>query len=345
MNDNLISLFLPVIIAIASVIILLLIRSIAFRVIHRWAENTKTEADDIIISAVRTPSFYWMIAIGLYIGIAVSELSPKYIFYLNKTIHIIVILSVSYAAADLSGRIFRNYVHKSNLPIPTTGLAYGLVKGIIIVIGVLIALGVMGVSVTPLLTALGVGGLAVALALQDTLANLFAGIHILIEKSVRVGDFIRLETGQEGYVEDITWRTTRIKMLPNNMVIIPNNKLSQSVVTNYSLPEKEMAINIQFSVSYDADPERVEVIMTETAKSAAGEVSGLLKEPPPVVRFFPGFGESSMDFTMTCYIREIADKNLVEHELRKRILRRLREEGIEIPFPQRVINFKRNEGG
>ncbi len=344
MNESLISFFLPTIIAVISVIILLLLRSITFRALHRRAYDTKTEVDNIIINAVRTPSFYWMIAIGLYIGIAVSELPQKYVFYLTKTIHIIVILSISYAAADLAGRIFRNYVHKSNLPIPTTGLAYGMVKGVILVIGILIALSVMGVSISPLLTALGVGGLAVALAMQDTLANLFAGIHILVEKSIRVGDFIRLETGQEGYVEDITWRTTRIRMLQNNMVIIPNNKLSQSVVTNYSLPEKDLAINIQFSVGYNADPDRVEAIITDTAKSAAGEISGLLKEPAPVVRFTPGFGESTMDFTLNCHIREIADKNIAEHELRKGILKRLREEGIEIPFPQRVIHLRKEDG-
>lgn len=343
MNDNLTSFFLPTIIAVISVAVLLVIRGIAFRVIHRWAYRTGTEADDMIINAVRTPSFYWMIAIGLYIGIEVSDLSPKYVLYLTKTIHLIVILSISYAAADLSGRIFRNYVHKSNLPIPTTGLAYGLVKGTIIVIGILFALGVFGVSITPLLTALGVGGLAVALALQDSLSNLFAGIHLLVEKSVRVGDFIKLETGQEGYVEDITWRTTRIKMQPDNMVIIPNNKLSQSVVTNYSLPEKEMSINIVFHVSYDADPEKVETLIVETARSAADEISGLLREPPPIV-FIPGFGENSMDFTLNCRIRDISDRIAVGHGLRKRILKKFREEGIEIPFPQRVLHFK-NTGG
>ena len=343
MNDNLISFFLPTIIAVLSVVILLLIRGITFRVIHRWAYRTKTEADDIIISAVSTPSFYWMIAIGLYIGVAVSDLPPKYVFYLTKTIHIILILSVSYAAADLSGRIFRNYVHKSNLPIPTTGLAYGLVKGTILVIGILIALGVLGISITPLLTALGVGGLAVALALQDTLANLFAGIHILVEKSIRVGDFIRLESGQEGYVEDITWRTTRIRMLPNNMVIIPNNKLSQSVVTNYYLPQKSMAISIPFSVSYDNDPEKIEKVVSEIAKTAAGEVPGLLEEPSPLVRLVPGFGESSLNFTLNCNIEEITHRHPVEHELRKRIFKRFREEGIVIPFPQRVVHLKKEE--
>jgi small-conductance mechanosensitive channel len=251
-----------------------------------------------------------------------------------------VILSITIAAANLSGKIFRNYIQKSNLPIPTTGLAYGILKGSILIIGFLIILSVLGVSITPLITALGVGGLAVALALQDTLANLFAGIHILVEKAIRVGDFIKLETGQEGYVEDITWRTTRIRMLPNNIVVIPNSKLSQSVVTNYYLPEKRMSLLISIGVSYSSDPDRVETILVEEAKKAVGEIPGLLGDPEPFVRFIPGFGDSSLDFTLICQVQEFVDQYLAQHELRKRIFNRFKKEGIEIPFPHRTVYIR-----
>lgn len=331
----------PSLIATVSVLGLFIMRAITFRILHKWAGRTDTQIDDIIIKSFRVPSVYWSIAIGLYIGVAVSELPAKYVFYLSKAIHVIVILSISFATANLSGKVFKNYIQKSNLPLPTTGLAYGMMKAVILIIGFLIVLSVMGISITPLITALGVGGLAVALALQDTLANLFAGIHILVEKSIRVGDFIRLETGQEGYVEDITWRTTRIRMLPNNMVVIPNNKLSQSIVTNYYLPEKRMSFLISIGVSYSSDPEKVEKILVEEAKTAVGEIPGLLGEPEPSVRFIPGFGESSLDFTLVCHVREFTDQYPVQHELRKRIFKRFKEEGIEIPFPHRTVYLKK----
>lgn len=340
MNVDLKRIFIPIIIAIATASALFIIRGIAFRLLHRWAKKTETKLDDIIIGSFRTPSFYWCLAIGLYIGIAVLELPQKYAFYLHKTIHIIVILSITIAVANLAGKIFRNYVQKLSLPIPTTGLAYGILKVTILVIGFLIILSVLGISITPLITALGVGGLAVALALQDTLSNLFAGIHILVEKSVRVGDFIKLETGQEGYVEDITWRTTRIRMLPNNMVVIPNSKLSQSIVTNYYLPEKRMSLLIPISVSYSSDPEKVEKILVEEAKKAVGEIPGLLGDPEPFVRFIPGFGDSSLDFTLICQVQEFTDQYPVQHELRKRIFKRFKEEGIEIPFPHRTVYLR-----
>ena len=192
-----------------------------------------------------------------------------------------------------------------------------------------------------MITALGIGGLAVALALKDTLENLFAGIHIMAEKTIRVGDFVRLETGQEGYVEDISWRTTRIRMIPNNMVIIPNSKLAQSVVINYHLPEKRMSLQIPISVSYSEDPEKIETILIEEIKKAVPKIAGLLSEPEPVVRFIPGFGESSLDFTILCQIEDVSYQFNVQNELRKRIFRRFKEEGIEIPFPQRVVWLKK----
>lgn len=333
----------PFVVMIVTATVLFVVRGIAFNVLFSWARKTETAIDDIVVKSLKTPSKYWILAFGLYAGLSVSELPEKYVKYVGKAIHVILILSITLAVANLAGKIFKHYIRQSNLPIPTTGLAYGILKGTIVAIGILIALGHLGVSIAPLLTALGVGGLAVALALQDTLANLFAGIHILMEKSIRVGDFVRLETGQEGYVEDITWRTTRVRMLPNNIVVIPNSKLSQSVVTNYYLPEKRMSLQIPVSVSYASDPEKIERILVEEAKRAVGDVPGLIGEPEPFVRFIPGFGESSLDFTLVCQVREFVDQYPVQHELRKRIFQRFRKEGIEIPFPHRTVYLRQEE--
>lgn len=331
----------PLVSAITAAGLLFVLRAVAFKFLQRWSAKTETAVDDIIIKSTRTPSLYWCLAIGIYAGVVLSDLPDRHVLYLTKLIHVLVIFSVTLATANLTGRLAAHYVKKSGLPIPSTGLAFGSLKGAVFAIGALIILSVMGISITPLITALGVGGLAVALALQDTLQNLFAGIHILIEKTVRVGDFVKLETGQEGYVDDITWRTTRVRMLPNNMVVVPNSKLAQSIVTNYYLPEKRMSCLIPISVSYDSEPERVESILIEEVKKAAGEVPGLLGEFEPMVRFIPGFGESSLDFTLICQVNEFVDQYIVQHELRKRIFRRFKEEGIEIPFPQRTVHLRK----
>jgi small-conductance mechanosensitive channel len=330
----------PMTITLFSASVLLGIRIILIKILRKWTSKTKTQLDNIIISSLRLPSLYWCIAISIYIGIALSELPTKYIHYLNRGIDVIIIISITIAVANLSGKLFRNYIETSNLPIPTTGLAYSIIKGTIFIIGFLIMLNMLGISITPLLTALGVGGLAVALALQDTLANLFAGIHILMEKSIRISDFVKLETGQEGYIEDITWRTTRVRMLPNNMVIIPNSVLAKSIITNYYLPEKRMSLLISIGVSYSSDPEKVEEILIDEVKKSVGEIPGLLGDPEPLVRFIPGFGQSSLDFTLICQVQEFVDQYLAQHELRKKIFKRFKQEGIEIPFPHRTVYIR-----
>jgi len=207
----------------------------------------------------------------------------------------------------------------------------------------LMLLNLLGISITPILTALGVGGLAVALALQDTLSNLFAGFYVAVARQVRLGDYIRLNTGEEGYVTDIGWRSTTIRALANNWVLIPNNKLSQAIVTNFYLPDKRVGVSFQIGVSYDSDTDRVERVLLEEAQAAAREIPGMLAEPAPAVTFDPGFGDWSLGFTLGYSVQEFNDQFRVRHELRKRILKRLRQEKIDMPFPTRTI-YMRGQG-
>jgi small-conductance mechanosensitive channel len=315
-------------------------RRLVLSLFRRWAAKTETALDDILLSVIRGPSIFWTIALGLYVGIGTSVLPPRIIQIAFSALHAMVILSFTFVAANVASHALRYAAQRAELPI--TGLAQGVVKGMVITLGVVVLLGTMGVSITPILTALGVGGLAVALALQDTLSNLFAGLHILMERSIRVGDMIRLESGEEGTVSDIGWRTTRIRLLPNNVVIIPNNKLAQARILNYSLPDKAMALLIPISVSYDADLNLVQRLLVEEATRGVGQIPGLLAQPAPFVRFIPGFGQSSLDLTLICQVGEFVDQYLVQHELRLRILNRFRTEGVTIPYPSRTIYVHRD---
>jgi small-conductance mechanosensitive channel len=334
---------LPLATFLVLVTVMLVARALVLRALHHWSVRTNNRLDELILRAVKIPSIFLCLAIGLHLGVGLADLSPRYAPYLTKTIHLAILLSLVTGAANLSGRLFLYYIQKLDLPVPTTGLAQGVIKGTIWIIGLLLALTILGISITPLITALGVGGLAVGLALKDTLENIFAGINLLMERAIRIGDFIRLETGQEGAVEDINWRTTRVRLLSNNIVVIPNSRLAQTVVTNYHLPEKSFILRLPVSVSYQTDPQRVEEVLTEVAKKAAGEVPGLLADPEPEVRFSPGFGESSLDFSLNCRIAEFSRQYLVQHELRKRIFQRFKEEGIEIPFPQRTVHLRTSD--
>ncbi|MCX8123964.1 MAG: mechanosensitive ion channel family protein [Spirochaetes bacterium] len=322
-----------------SMIILTIIRTVVFSFLGKWAKKTSIIIDDIIIATLKKPSIFIVIAISILIAMQYVSVSHTIQLVVNKVVNTIIIFAVTLGVANIIGAALQKYVKDANIPLAPTGLTYVIIKGLVILIGVLIILNYLGISIAPILTTLGVGGLAVALALQDTLSNLFAGMQILIERSVRVGDFIKIEEGIEGYVEDITWRTTRIRMLPNNIVIIPNSKLAQSMITNFYLPIPHLAVRIPVSVSYGSDPQHVEETILDEVISAAYDIKELILEPEPVVRFIPGFGDSSLDFTLIVYVKEYADQFPVESELRKRIFNRFKKEGIEIPFPQRVIHI------
>ena len=318
------------------------LRYLAFRAFHKWSAASATRVDDIVVQALRVPSIVWCLLIGIYSALASARLPAEARSVILNVVNVLLIVSVTAAVANISRATLGYSLRKNNLAIPATGLSLTVVTVVIWIVGGLVLLSGLGVSITPILTALGVGGLAVALALQETLSNFFAGLHLLMEKRIRVGDFVKLESGQEGYVEDIGWRTTQIRLLANNTVVIPNNKITQSILTNYYLPEPRMAVLIPVSVSYDVDPDRLEHVLMEEATKAIGQVPGLLAEPAPLVRFIPGFGNSSLDFTLICQVREFTDQFLLQHELRKRIFRRFKDEGIEIPYPQRTVHLRQN---
>jgi small-conductance mechanosensitive channel len=187
---------------------------------------------------------------------------------------------------------------------------------------------------------LGVGSIAVALALQETLSNLFAGLYLLADRPVSPGDYIKLDSGQEGYVVRIGWRSTTVRTLSNNIVFVPNSTMAKAIIINYSLPELRVLISIPVQVSYGTDPSRVEKALLDVTREAAQEgLAGLLLTPPPDVLLDPGFGDFSLDFSLRVNVRRLEDQNPVQSELRKRILARFAKDGIATPFPTRTVGL------
>lgn len=313
---------------------LLVVRSILLRILHKWAAKSTTKFDDLVLLSFEKPSLLWCAAFGLMVGVDLADMAARQASYFHKAIEVLFIISVTVGASSLAGRFVNDHMSKTELPIATTGIFHGIVRGSILMLGAILVLSSLGVSITPLVTALGVGGLAVALALQDTLSNLFAGIHVLIDRPIRIGDFVRLEGGQEGFVVDITWRTTRLRTLQNAMVVIPNAKVTQNILTNWHLPEMRSSVGIVVSVDVSADPEAVEAALIAVANSAVAEgVPGLVADPAPTARLSPGFSPGAFDFTLAVNVADPADRDPVAHILRKRIWKRFRADGIPFAAP------------
>ncbi len=327
-------------VAILVTILCLVLWKLLYKWLARWAKKTKSGLTDGVVRSTKGATLPWCFMAGIYAGIRVSQLPEVWAAVADKVLVSLFILSIALAGASLAGVLIARYARKSVMGAPMSSLVQNSVRGLILILGILVLLDTLGVKITTLIAALGIGTLAVALALQDTLSNLFAGAYIVLSRNIRAGDYIKLDAGPEGYIVDIGWRATTIRPFENTIVIIPNSKLSQSIVTNYNLPEPWIQVAIPINVSYDTDVDRLEQILVEEGKKAIKEVPGMLPDFEPVVRFMPGFGDFSLNFVFVFRVKQFVDQYFVQHELRKRILKRFRQEGITIPFPIRTVHLE-----
>jgi small-conductance mechanosensitive channel len=334
-------LFWPALAFVLATVAAFALRTVALVSLRRWPSVSPVTA---VTNAIRGPSLLWCVALGLYaandVALGQSVLPAQWHARVAMLLHAIMVVSVTMVLASITGQAVARVSERNALGGGVTGLAQTTARVVVVVVGMLVLLSALGVQITPLLTALGVGGLAVALALQDTLANLFAGVHLLADKPIRVGDYVKAGEAGEGFVIDIGWRSTRIRALSNSIVVIPNQTVAKGTITNYSLPDARISLGLKVSVDYSADPERVEAILLDEVTQALGSVAGLIAEPRPGVSLIPGFGEYSLDFSVGYSVASFVDQYQVQHELRRRILRRFRREGISIAIPARSLRVQ-----
>ena len=305
-----------------------------------FARHRRDELSEVIARSVPRPAGIAVFLVALAAGVRFLPLGTlrmteahRFIAVALCVLGVTVLMRVALRAIDAYGR--------SN---PQLRSSAGIGKAITWVVGLAVAAAIvsdaLGVSLAPALTALGVGSLAVALALQDTLSNFFAGVYLVVDKPVRPGDFIRVDPSYEGYVESIGWRSTHLRTLNNNLVILPNASLSKAVITNYSLPTQQVASSVRVDVAFDVDLDKVEDALADEAKRAL-DLPGMAELPAPSVAMSPGFVDGAVGFTVAFHVRSFADQSVVQPALRKRIAARLKREGIALSTP-RVAVLKRD---
>ncbi|MDO0924701.1 mechanosensitive ion channel family protein [Streptomyces sp. TG1A-8] len=315
------------------------------RSVLRWlaghAKRTRWSGDDVIVEALRSVVPWAAIAGGTAVAAAALPLTGTVQHHVNQSLRVLLILVVTLSAARVIAGLVRTVTQSRSGVAGSATIFVNITRVLVLAIGFLVVLQTLGISIAPLLTALGVGGLAVALALQDTLANLFAGVHILASRTVQPGDYIRLSSGEEGYVEDINWRQTTVRQLSNNLVVIPNGQLAKANMTNYTRPEQQLTVLVQAGVGYECDLDHVERVTAEVVTEVMTGITGAVPDHEPAVRFHT-FGDSRIGFTVVLGVGEFSDQYRVKHEFIKRLHRRYREEGIRIPAPTRTVALQRD---
>lgn len=314
-----------------AVLVLLFVRRALLRALERASAATATNLDDVILHAVRWPSLVWVVTVAASVTVRVAPVDAALREVVADALVVLLVLSATAVVANASGEVLERAIRGVNPEGRVPAIGRVVTRVLAWMLGGMIALRVLGIEIAPLLTALGVGGLAVALAMQETLGNLFAGIHILVEQPFRVGDFIRLEDGQSGYVHDISWRTTRVRTLDDDFVIVPNSKLAGSQLVNHYLLRRRTRLQVDVPFELDADAERVTVALRAALEDArdAGEV---LAEPAFDV-LLQRVGPYALEFRLRFFVHDVVDQPRVLDVVNRAIVARARAAGLTFALP------------
>ncbi len=307
------------------------------RYLSRFTVWTETSLDDELLAVLQRFMPVVVILAGFYFGLITLSLFRPYTAILNDLFAVLIVLISAYLSVRILHVVLHWYFEEFRARttaeldeyfIPIFRVAITL---FIYLIALILVLGILNQEISPFLATLGIGGIAVALALQEPLSNFFAGFYLNIDRPVKVGELIRLESGDEGYIEEIGWRSTRIRSPSNTIIVVPNSKLGQSIVTNYDRPTPLMGFGIPLGVSYDSDLERVERITVEVASQVISRVPGAVRNFQPLVRYSE-FGATSIRFSVIMQSETATGRFLLIHEFIKALKKRYDEEGIRIAY-------------
>ena len=329
----------PLALVVGGIFLGLIIEMLILGKLKRKIANEEFKSGEIAILALRYMIILSFAILSVYGAIHLLPLDRTLFHLLKKILHILMIQTGTIIAARFVAAFINVYMKKTKGAIAAFTIFINLIKLMVYVIGFMIILDSIGISITPMLTAMGVGGLALAFGLQNTLANLFSGLHIIASGKIRVGDYIKLSTAEEGYIADMTWRETVIRTSSDNIIVIPNSKVASVSVTNYSLPDKEMFLIAKIGVSFDSDLKRVAEVTADIAKEVMNEVAGGVPEFEPFIQY-TRFSDSSIEFEISMRIKEFRSQSGIQHELIMRLHERYKREGIVIPYPIRTVFTK-----
>ncbi|HUY13014.1 MAG TPA: mechanosensitive ion channel family protein [Terriglobia bacterium] len=308
------------------------------RFFHRWRVKAGTSLAEIFFGLLESIPIPLLILLTLYIAMEVLTPPPRIEHIASKVCLGLVVTLIFYFLARAIVLVLQHVGQRDAGLKRVTHPATLVVRLLFAILATVIILENLGIHLTAVWTTLGVGSVAVALALQETLSNFFAGLYLLADRPLNSGDYVKVDSGFEGYVLQVGWRATSIRTLQNTVVFVPNSSLAKATLVNYSLPDERIAISIKVGVAYGTDPAKVETELLDIAQQAGRDgLDGFLALPEPSVRLIPGFGDSTLDFTLNVSVRRFVDQYLVQSELRKRIIDRFTKEGIEMPFPTRTL--------
>ena len=332
-------------IALIGIVAAFVFHKLIFPLIVRFTHRTPTDLDSRLVKSVRWPTTLGFVVLGAYLAFTVpldlTESQQSQVDTVGQALGVMIVITVvvgllsnaiDWYLASLATSATR-VVDLRLLPLIRR------VGGVIIyAIGGLLLMDVLGINISPLIAGLGLGGLAVALAIQPTLANLFAGTYVMTEGVIATGDYIQLENGLKGYVVEVGWRSTRIRDWRNNLVVVPNSKFAETIITNFQQPTNAVNVYFECGTSYDSDLYRVEEICLEVMDTVVDSHPMAIKEYGKYFAF-DNFGDSNVNFWLFVQATDRWGSFVVQSDMMKLLHKRFQEEGIVINYPVRTLQF------
>ena len=306
------------------------------RKISKWTPDSGRFSNSAVLDVIRAPVrvLGLILACAIAVSIAPESVQKHPISLIGIKVSLILI---GLWIMDRSGSaLVKSDLLPDSVSSGTRSWMVMIFRGVVYSVGTLILLDAFGISITPILASLGVGSVAIALALQETLGHFFSGLYLMADQPLRIGDFIRLEDGVEGTVTRGGGRSTNILTPADNLIVLPNTKVANSRLTNFDLPSPETNVHIDLGVAYGSDLDRVEKVTLIVAKNILTSSPSGVSSSTPSFRFVK-FGESSIDLTVTLRARTYAEGGALRHDFIKMLHREFEKEKISIPYPHRVI--------
>lgn len=302
------------------------------------SKRTKTTLDDKLFEGIRSAVSFFLLVIAAKIAFLTLTTFNGITDIIDHIINSLIIISVTWGfiktfsvLIDHWGKMWARKT-KSKLDDSLISLFHRFSNVAISIFGALLVLSEWDIDVTGFLAGLGIAGIAIGFALQDSLSNIFGGISLILDKAIKVGDFVQLDSGETGEVTDVGLRSTRIRTWDNELMIIPNGSLANAKITNWKLPDLKARVKVDFGVQYGSKPDKVQKIVKDLLKKD----KDVLKDPEPAI-WFQAMGESSLNFTATFWVENVADRFAKQLEYTEKIYNALNKNKIGIPFPTRTV--------
>jgi len=325
-------------ILVVSVLLGLLAKLVLRKGLAPLARKTKTAVDDLVVKSLSSIVFYIVLILGFKIGFQHFTFDISLYNNLVDTAFIVI----------LTVLVFRLITHfsqhwltewasktKSTADDRLIPLAAKIAKVTTIILSLIFVFDAWEINIGPLLTTAGIAGLALGFAVRDSLTNILGGIQLVLDKTFKVGDKVKLESGELGVILDIGLRSTKLKTYDNEVIYIPNGTLANAKIKNFTVPDLSVRVNVEFGVEYGSDPEKVQQVVLEALKG----IDAVLEEPAPVVQFLR-MSDFSLDFVARAWVADFTEAYHTKLVMTETVYRALNQARINIPFPTRTVYTK-----